>query len=183
MTRLEEDGIRSCICQQCFGRWIGTTPLHRRVRLDVELLQTAPPAEAPNPSTPAAPDPLEDLVAIVAESNTKTSLRCPTCEKPMTKDRFHQMIPVQIDRCRHCDSIWLDTGEYALIRRLYVEMFTSTDPRIVALREKIAGARLVWDERERVIAHARDIVDAGNQSLAPDIFTAADINSTLPDNL
>jgi len=76
------------------------------------------------------------------------------------KGRFHQMIPIQIDRCKPCDSLWLDTGEYALIRRLYVELWTSTDPRIVELREKVASVQAAWDQRVHAVDGAHDAMAA-----------------------
>ncbi|MGN6369917.1 MAG: zf-TFIIB domain-containing protein [Phycisphaerae bacterium] len=176
MTRVEEEGVPSCICQQCFGRWIAETAMHRRTRLDVEQAQGA---GAGGGEGSVMQQPLEDLVEIVATADSKMGLRCPVCEKPMVKDRYHQMIPVSIDRCRHCRSMWLDTGEYLLIRRLWVELVTSTDPRVVTLREKLAGARLEWDAQERALAEARDAMDAGIHQHGGDEFTMAELSRIL----
>ena len=86
----------------------------------------------------------------------------------MAKDRFQQMIPVTLDRCKHCDHIWLDRGKYNLIRRLYVEMMLSTDPQIVQLREKIAHATAAWDNRSTlantVPGSAASISNAGSMT-------------------
>ena len=155
MTRVEEEGIPSAICQQCFGRWISAMAMNRRTRLDVEQATRADP----NGST-LMHQSLEDMAEVAAAADSRGPLRCPACEKPMLKDRFHHMIPVPIDRCRHCQSLWLDVGEFLLIRRLYVELVTSTDPRVVALREKLAGARLERDANHRAIADAREATDA-----------------------
>jgi Zn-finger nucleic acid-binding protein len=81
---------------------------------------------------------LEDLVAVVAESNTKKELRCPDCAKPMKKDRFHPMIPITVDLCKKCERMWLDAGEMNLLKQLYREMARSTDPNVVRVREKVA---------------------------------------------
>lgn len=43
---------------------------------------------------------LEELSAVVAESNSTKVLRCPECTRPLLKDKFHPLIPVQIDRVR-----------------------------------------------------------------------------------
>jgi len=144
MTRTEEDAIRAHVCPNCFGTWITAVAMLRRVRLDVRAAKERSPE---NPTDDSTLPPLADLVAIVAESHNKKPQRCPQCEKPMLKDRFQQMIPVTIDRCKPCNSIWLDTGEYNLIRRLYVEMILSTDPRIVQLREKIGSVGAAWEAR------------------------------------
>jgi hypothetical protein len=71
------------------------------------------------------------------------------------------MIPVTIDRCRHCNQIWLDTGEYNLVRRLYVEMMTSDDPQIVRLREKVGRVGAAWDARTTATEEAARAVGAG----------------------
>ena len=172
MTRVEEEGVPSCICQQCFGRWIAETAMHRRTRLDVQQTQGGSGGEG---GSDLMRQPLEELAEIAATADSKTPLRCPTCEKPMLKDRFHQMIPVLIDRCKQCRSMWLDTGEYLLIRRLYVELVISTDPRVVTLREKIAGARLEWDAHERALAQAHDVMDARAHQHGGDEFTVAEL--------
>jgi Zn-finger nucleic acid-binding protein len=169
MTRVEEEGIPSAICQQCFGRWISGVAMNRRTRLDVDQA-----SQTDGSGSSLMQQSLEEMVEMAAAADSKGSLRCPTCEKPMQKDRFHQMIPVTIDRCRHCQSLWLDVGEYQLIRRLYVELMTSTDPKVVSLREKLAGARLEWDAHQRALADAREALDMG-ASGGSDQFTIAEL--------
>jgi len=131
----------------------------RRLRLDVQQagVKTPDPASVPAavPESEAQAvnadqseqSPLADLAAIVAESDSKKPLRCPECEKMMRKDRYQQMIPVMVDRCKQCDRIWLDTGELHLLRRLYFELATSSDPQIVSLREKVAMVSMDWHTR------------------------------------
>ncbi len=171
MTRVEEEGVPTCICQQCFGRWIAQTAMHRRTRMDVEQVRGG----SGEGNSDLMRQSLEDLAETAATANSTASLRCPACEKPMLKDRFHQMIPVPIDRCRQCRAMWLDAGEYPLIRRLYVELMISTDPRVVTLREKIAGARLEWDSHERALAQARDAMEKGVHEHGGDEFTVAEL--------
>jgi len=111
----------------------------RRLRADVQ--------QANEHAEHAEQSPLGDLVEIVAASDSKGPLRCPECEKILRKDRYQQMIPVMVDRCKQCDRIWLDTGELHLLRRLYFELATSSDPQIVSLREKIAMVSMDWHTR------------------------------------
>jgi Zn-finger nucleic acid-binding protein len=139
MTRVEEDGIKSVSCPDCFGTWISNIALLRRVRLDAEVSAAGNNANAGTS--------LADLAEIVSSADSKEPLRCPQCEKPMLKDRYHPMIPVQIDRCKPCGYVWLDTGEFSLIRQLYVELTTSDDPEIVRRRDKLAAALSAWDAR------------------------------------
>jgi Zn-finger nucleic acid-binding protein len=138
MTRVEQDGIKSVSCPNCFGTWIADIALLRRVRLD---------AAAPAGASSSPQISLADLAEIVSASDSKEPQRCPQCEKPMIKDRYHPMIPVQIDRCKPCGYVWLDTGEFSLIRQLYIELMTSDDPEIVRRRDKVAAALSAWDAR------------------------------------
>jgi Zn-finger nucleic acid-binding protein len=139
LTRVEQDGIKSISCSSCFGTCIADIALLRRVRRD---------AATPAAGTPSAPSAsLADLAEVVSASDSKVTLRCPQCEKPMIKDRFHPMIPVQIDRCKPCGYVWLDAGELSLIRQLYIELMTSDDPEIVRRRDQVATAMSAWDSR------------------------------------
>ena len=138
MTRVEEGDFRWAVCANCFGTWIGSVMLLRRLRTDV---QNPPPV----PQAGDQPATLEDLAQTVAASNTKAILRCPECDKPMSKDRVQPMIPVQIDRCTPCQMVWLDAGEMELLRRLYRELMTSTDPEIVQKRERIGTLMADWE--------------------------------------
>ena len=167
MTRTEEEGLRGHACPSCFGHWMPAVAMLRRFRADVQQIAVktaelvpaaqvvevassdgAPVAVAePAVSTVPEQSPLEDLVEIVAASDSKGPLRCPDCEKVMRKDRYQQMIPVMVDRCKACDRVWLDTGELHLLRRLYVELGTSTDPEVVRLREKMAVVSMDWHTR------------------------------------
>jgi Zn-finger nucleic acid-binding protein len=135
--------------------WIGTIGIKRRL----SLAAAAP--EAVNEANQAS---LADLAAVVSEAHSTKALRCPECEKPMPKSRYHAMIPVIVDRCRGCDSLWLDTGEYNLLRQLFRELATSDDPEIMRLREKVGAANSQWESRssatERAAESLGDIIDA-----------------------
>jgi Zn-finger nucleic acid-binding protein len=159
MTRLEDSGLHLLECSNCFGNWMPYVTLLRFMRGGVPTangaaapgdLDSGPPAPG-NPGTPAAAEPtLEDLAAVVVESNTTKTLQCPECHVDLHKDRVHPMIPVQVDRCPHCDYVWLDVGKRPLMRRLWTELQSSTDERIVQLREKVAQASAAWAGRSRL---------------------------------
>jgi Zn-finger nucleic acid-binding protein len=154
MSRVEEQVsgavLRSHSCPQCYGVWIPHVALLRRANIDAARAHAhlgepaADHAEAGTPTAPAVEAPtasLEDLAAVVAETNSKKELRCPSCNKMLQKDRFHPLIPVMIDRCKPCGCSWLDAGEMPMIRRLYAELMSSDDPKVVELRQKTAGLR------------------------------------------
>lgn len=145
MTRVEEESMHWCVCSQCLGAWIGVVQFVRRLRMDVAQCTSAEGAQG---DTSWATTPLEELAAQVQQENRKKPLRCPQCEHEMRKDRYHPMIPITIDRCKACNSLWLDRGEMAMLRRLYVEMMTSTDPQILRLKEKIAMTDLQMQTRK-----------------------------------
>ena len=154
MTRVEESGIKSCSCPNCFGNWMTDMALMRTVRLAGE-------ATAESVS-------IAELAETVNAADTKKKLRCPQCEKEMLKDKFHPMIPVGIDRCRACSMIWLDAGELALLRALYRELMTSEDPELVRRRDKIATIMAQWegrpnprDEAARELNRAANTIEIG----------------------
>jgi len=142
MTRVENDGLKWCSCSNCFGTWISNIALLRRLRNDVAAVQGGQDEVS-----------LADLAQTVSVANTKVALHCPACEKPMTKDRMHPMIPIQIDRCKACGYVWLDAGELELMRRLYAELMSSDDPEIVRRREKVAAVMTQWDARKTSTMH------------------------------
>jgi Zn-finger nucleic acid-binding protein len=53
-------------------------------------------------------------------TDSRSALRCPKCDGFMTKYRFAADSANQIDHCAHCDEVWLDRGEWALLERFAV---------------------------------------------------------------
>jgi len=39
---------------------------------------------------------------------------CPGCPSALTREKIEG---IEIDRCKSCDGIWLDAGEYQVVRR------------------------------------------------------------------
>lgn len=58
--------------------------------------------------------------ANVAEipADTTNALRCPKCERIMTKYRLSGTIANRLDVCSLCDEAWLDGGEWQLLEQL-----------------------------------------------------------------
>jgi len=168
LTRVLEDDIKSAVCGNCFGTWIDEAALMRRTRMDAGAAGSAQlgggAASGVVSSSKGAgaaggadsvPE-LAELAEIVQTSNSKGMLRCATCEKPMQKEHFHPMIPVEVDRCRACRCVFLDAGELALVRRLHAELMTSDDPEIQRRRDKVAAVAMQWQQRKFDILEARD---------------------------
>jgi Zn-finger nucleic acid-binding protein len=147
LARAMESGVKQHTCPNCFGHWMNTLALTRLVRLGV--------------NEPEAEVSLVDLAETVAASDNRQAVRCAECEKEMMKDSFHPMIPVRIDKCRKCNTVWLDAGEYALLRALYRELMTSDDPEIVRRREKVATALAQWEGRKTASQEMRDDLSTG----------------------
>ena len=63
----------------------------------------------------------------------------------MHKDWLHPMIPIDLDRCKRCDGVWLDVGKKPLLIRLWAELQTSTDPKVISIRDKVAFNALAWE--------------------------------------
>jgi len=159
MTRTEEHTVRILTCSNCFGNWIAYPALLRLIR------PVAAPAEAGAEDASAEPT-LQELAAIVVESNTTKRLRCPECHVELRKDRMHPMVPVEIDRCPRCQYVWLDVGELPLLKRLYQELQSSTDPRVMQLREKIAGVAAQWEGRTRLADQVAGALDTSPDSIS-----------------
>jgi Zn-finger nucleic acid-binding protein len=141
LVNVERDGVRLRQCGGCYGCFLGEIALKRLTRLDFIREQKAQTDGQPAAARQDGPT-LAELAELVAESATVEDLRCPSCAVVMRKNRVHPMIPVEVDTCPKCQSTWLDAGEMALISKLYYEMQTSDDPKIIQLREKIAGLNL-----------------------------------------
>ena len=51
----------------------------------------------------------------VAAANTEHACQCPKCDGVMSKYRFSIDSSAQLDFCFHCEEIWFDQGEWALL--------------------------------------------------------------------
>ena len=51
-------------------------------------------------------------------ANTRIACRCPKCGSIMTKYYFSEEMNAQLDFCYHCEEIWFDQGEWALLEDL-----------------------------------------------------------------
>jgi Zn-finger nucleic acid-binding protein len=50
--------------------------------------------------------------------DTTTAVRCPKCERIMTKYRLSGTVANRLDVCSLCDEAWLDGGEWQLLEQL-----------------------------------------------------------------
>lgn len=66
----------------------------------------------PAPET-AAPTTISEVPA-----DSTNALRCPKCERIMTKYRLSGTIANRLDVCNLCDEAWLDGGEWELLEQL-----------------------------------------------------------------
>lgn len=72
-------------------------------------------------------------------TDTTNALRCPKCERIMTKYRLSGTVANRLDVCSSCDEAWLDGGEWELLEQLQLSdklpsVFTDTWQR--KLREE-----------------------------------------------
>ena len=64
-------------------------------------------------------------------ADTTNALRCPKCERIMTKYRLSGTVANRLDVCPSCDEAWLDGGEWELLEQLHLSdrlpsVFTDT---------------------------------------------------------
>lgn len=130
------DRVRYRECPGCFGRLVDDLALKKLVRAALTGKQVDGEALA------IQDDDIVELAALVTESDSRGEVRCPRCMAPMSKERVHQLVPVNVDRCAKCQMTWLDAGELKMLQRLYYEMQTSDDPKVVRIREKIGMINL-----------------------------------------
>src|SRR5262245_12982753 len=63
-------------------------------------------------------EPPPDATLVEAPPDTTTALRCPKCERIMTKYRLTGEVANRLDLCMVCDEAWLDGGEWELLEQL-----------------------------------------------------------------
>ncbi len=151
MTRVIQENVRMSTCPECFGTWIDRVAL-------MHLTRTPVPLAADGSSDPS----LQELAAIVVESNTTERLHCPVCPVDLVKERYHPLIPVDINRCPRCAGVWLDVGELPLLRRLFTELLTSMDPEVVALRDKVGTTGLATEQMRERTRELQDMEPGGS---------------------
>jgi Zn-finger nucleic acid-binding protein len=88
-------------CEQCKGSLVGL--LYYR-----HWTEHHKPASAPS-----APATVSELPA-----DSTSALRCPKCERIMTKYRLTGTVANRLDVCSVCDEAWLDGGEWQLLEQL-----------------------------------------------------------------
>ena len=160
MSDVVKGGVHVKTCSHCFGEWMSRTSLMHLVRSPAELEDTASGAAAAG---------LKELAALVHESDTTQPLTCTECHIPLTIDRPHPLIPVNLQFCRKCSGAWLDVGKLPLVRKLYQALLQTTDSRLTALRARLARVELgVGREKERLesLPTMRQIIRHGTGAAA-----------------
>ncbi|MGC8623749.1 MAG: zf-TFIIB domain-containing protein [Phycisphaerae bacterium] len=134
-------GVTVKTCNSCFGTWISR----------VSLMHIARAVDPPD-NGPDAPS-LRDLAAVVVEGHNKRPFACPECRRQMILDRLHPLIPIDMQFCGKCGYVWLDVGKLPMTQRLYHEILSSTDPKIIEIRDRYALASLGMEtQKQRVQA-------------------------------
>jgi Zn-finger nucleic acid-binding protein len=109
-----EDLLPSMGCEQCKGSLVGL--LYYRHWAE----NHKPQSEASSPAMLAEVPP-----------DTINAVRCPKCERIMTKYRLSGTVANRLDVCPTCDESWLDGGEWELLEQLQLSdklpaVFTDT---------------------------------------------------------
>jgi Zn-finger nucleic acid-binding protein len=109
-----EELLPSMGCDQCKGSLVALL-YYRHWAENHKPLQ--------NTNTPSA------LSEVPADSTN--ALRCPKCERIMTKYRLSGTVANRLDVCPTCDEAWLDGGEWELLEQLQLSdklpsVFTET---------------------------------------------------------
>ncbi|MFL5806535.1 MAG: hypothetical protein ACJ8CR_33010 [Roseiflexaceae bacterium] len=87
-------------CAACGGVWISST--NYWAWLDQR------------PDAPAISNTADDAQAVAGDAQAK---RCPGCGYLQLRYRIALDLPFVLDQCGHCNSFWLDQGEWATLRQ------------------------------------------------------------------
>ena len=97
-------------------------------------------------------------LATLAEvpADTTNAIRCPKCERIMTKYRLSGTVANRLDVCPSCDESWLDGGEWELLEQLQLSdklpsVFTDTWQRKI---RKEGSERMRQDILRKTIGDA-----------------------------
>ncbi len=63
----------------------------------------------------------DEEIVIDELTNTETAMICQRCHKFMTKYRINHEHDNTINVCTRCDDVWLDKGEWALLKQLKIQ--------------------------------------------------------------
>ena len=96
-----EDLLPSMGCDQCKGTLVAL--LYYRHWAE----HHKPASDVPAPTTVSE-----------VPADTTNALRCPKCERIMTKYRLSGTVANRLDVCTLCDEAWLDSGEWELLEQL-----------------------------------------------------------------
>lgn len=109
-----EEMLPSMGCEQCKGTLVAL--LYYR-----HWAEHHKPEHDANPPAPVTEVP----------ADTTNAVRCPKCERIMTKYRLSGTVANRLDVCSLCDEAWLDGGEWELLEQLQLSdklpaVFTDT---------------------------------------------------------
>lgn len=103
-TKIEQ-GLSAMGCMDCKGAlitliyyrdWIDRTPTIKEIDQNEQSLATA----------------------LVEINDSKSALSCPKCSRLMNKYKISGQTENRIDLCSNCDEVWLDGGEWELLKIL-----------------------------------------------------------------
>jgi len=117
----------------------------------VSLLYYRHWAENHKPESDGAPGTVTE-----APADSVNALRCPKCERIMTKYRLSGTVANRLDVCPTCDESWLDGGEWELLEQLQLSdklpsVFTDTWQRKI---RKEGSERMRQDILRKAIGEA-----------------------------
>lgn len=98
-TKLEQ-GLSAMGCVECGGA-------------SISLLYYRDWVERSEPVSEISPSTIEEDT-----QDTRNAMSCPKCSKIMTKYKISGDVDNRLDLCSSCDEVWLDAGEWELIKSL-----------------------------------------------------------------
>ena len=56
--------------------------------------------------------------SVPGKAKMRDEFSCPGCEKPMRRNFYSALYPIEVDRCLFCKRIWFDTDEIEILQYL-----------------------------------------------------------------
>jgi len=105
LTATDYQGVALQACTQCGGRWLS----HDELKTVLDTLEAPQEVRAPEEGTPTSHR--------GADPSGKKDLPCPDCGRAMEPFNYAGDSGVILDKCPHCDRLWLDAGQLEQVQK------------------------------------------------------------------
>lgn len=124
------------ICNSCHGIWFDFEELYKIIQIPQEDLMGT-----------AIEKSLQKDYENASEDNGFRAI-CPKCKEPMEVQTYCCDSGVKMDKCRHCNGIWLDDGEIIQIIKYCKDNKPVPPENLLTLNDKLKEIETDWHMME-----------------------------------